>query len=218
MVGKDISVIEYTRSVDRANTATHLIGAALAVAGTLLLTLKAEGIRETLCSIIYGLTLIIVYTASTVYHGLPVGEKKRLARLVDHSAVPLLIAGTATPCALISLYRVSSVHGTTVFVCGWICAIFGIFSKLFFFEKLKSATMGVYIICGSLMLLSAVPRLSELNAGGFWWLVAGCAAYLVGAVLCGLGAKREWLHPVFHVFVMLGSGLHFYAVYEYVLK
>lgn len=218
MIGKDVKIIEYSKSVDTANTVTHLIGALLSVAGTVLLTLKAENTREAFCSIIYGLTLIVVYTASSVYHGLPIGEKKRLARLVDHSAVPLLIAGTATPCAMISLYRISTVHGTAVFICGWICALFGIFSKLFFFERLKAITMTVYIVCGSTMLLSAVPKLDELNAGGFWWLVAGCVFYLAGALLCGLGAKKEWLHPAFHVFTLLGSGLHFYAVYAYILK
>lgn len=217
MVGKDIQIIEYSRPVDRANTVTHLIGASLSVIGTVLLVKSSANTREALCGIIYGLTLIIVYTASTVYHGLPVGEKKRIARLIDHSAVPLLIAGTATPCALISLYRVSPSHGIIVFLCGWVCALFGIFSKLFFFERLKAVTMSVYIVCGSLMLFSAVPRLDELNAGGFWWLVAGCAFYLIGAVLCGLGAKKEALHPVFHVFVMLGSGLHFYCIYTFII-
>lgn len=218
MVGKDVQIIEYSRPVDRANTVTHLIGAVLSVIGTVLLVKASANTREALCGIIYGLTLVIVYTASTVYHGLPVGEKKRIARLIDHSAVPLLIAGTATPCAMISLYRVSPAHGITVFICGWACALFGIFSKLFFFERLKTVTMTVYIVCGSLMLISAVPRLGELDAGGFWWLVAGCAAYLIGALLCGLGAKREWLHAVFHVFVMLGSGLHFYAIYAFIIK
>ena len=217
MIGKDVRVIEYSRPVEGANTLTHLAGTLLAVAGTVLLICNSQSLRELICSIIYGGALITVYTASTVYHGLKVGEGKRIARMLDHSAVPLLIAGTATPCALISLYRVSSVHGVIVFICGWACALFGIFSKLFFFEKLKAVTMGAYIICGSLMLFSAVPRLGQLNAGGFWWLVAGCVFYLIGAVLCGLGAKKEALHPVFHVFVMLGSGLHFYCIYTFII-
>lgn len=218
MIGKDVKVIEYSASADRANALTHLVGAVLSVAATVLLLIKAEGTRETVCSLVYGFSLITVYTASTVYHSLRPGEKKRIARLIDHSAVPLLIAGTATPCALISLYKVSPAHGITVFICGWICALFGIFSKLFFFERLKALTMTVYMVCGSLMLFSAVPRLDELDSGGFYILVAGCVFYIIGAVLCGLGAKKEWLHPVFHLFVLLGSSVHFYAVYAYILK
>ena len=217
MIGKDVRVIEYSRPVECANTLTHLVGALLAAAGTAALFCNSRSVRELICSIVYGGALITVYIASTVYHALKPGEGKRIARLIDHSAVPLLIAGTATPCALISLYRVSPLHGVIVFICGWACALFGIFSKLFFFERLKAITMAVYIVCGSLMLFSAVPRLDELNAGGFGWLVAGCVFYLVGAVLCGLGAKKEALHPVFHVFVMLGSGLHFYCIYTFII-
>ncbi len=218
MIGKEVGIIEYSKPVDLANTVTHLIGTVLSAVGTVLLFLRSEGLRERACVLIYGASLIAVYTASAVYHALRPSEAKRIARLIDHSAVPLLIAGTATPCALISLYRISPFHGIAVFICGWVCALFGIFSKLFFFERLKTITMTVYIICGSLMLFSAVPRLGELNAGGFWWLVAGCVFYITGAILCGLGAKREVLHPVFHVFVLLGSALHFYAVYGYILK
>ena len=180
--------------------------------------INASSDRKILCSLIYGATLLTVYTASSVYHGLRPSQSKRIARLVDHSSVPLLIAGTTTPCALISLYNISPAHGITVLICGWICALFGIFSKLFFFERLKAVTMAVYIVCGLSMLLSAVPKLGQLNKGGFGWLVFGCVFYVIGAALCGLGAKKPLLHPIFHVFVMLGSGIHFYAIYCYILR
>lgn len=199
MIGKDVKIIEYPEKIERYNLLTHLLGAVLSLAGVIFMLVNTNTLRETLCCLIYGATLFTVYTASSVYHGLKPSEGKRIARLVDHSAVPLLIAGTATPCALISLYNVSAPHGIIVFICGWACALFGIFSKLFFFEKLKVLTMAVYIVCGLSMLLSAVPRLGQLNKGGFGWLVFGCVFYIIGAVLCGLGAKKPVYHPIFHI-------------------
>lgn len=217
MIGKDVKIIEYPKRIERLNFITHLLGAALSLAGVIFMLINASSGRKILCSLIYGATLLTVYTASSVYHGLRSSEIKRIARLVDHSAVPLLIAGTTTPCALISLYNVSPAHGITVLVCGWVCALFGIFSKLFFFERLKAVTMAVYIVCGLSMFLSAVPRLGQLNKGGFGWLVFGCVFYVIGAVLCGLGTKKPLYHPIFHVFVMLGSSIHFYAICRFII-
>ena len=217
MIAEDVKIIEYPPTTERYNFLTHLLGTVLSLGAVVLMLLKADTPRETACALIYGATLLTVYTASTVYHGLKASEMKRIARVLDHSAVPLLIAGTTTPCALISLYNISPTHGITVFLCGWACALFGIFSKLFFFEKLKAVTMAVYIVCGLSMLLSAVPKLDQLNMGGFRWLVVGCVFYLVGAILCGLGAKKPSLHPIFHIFVILGSATHFYAIYCFIL-
>lgn len=217
MIAKDVKIVEYSKKVDLANSLTHAVGAVLSLVGTVFLLTHCDSARERLCFTVYGLALIAVYTVSATYHGLKPGEAKRIARLVDHSTVPVLIAGTATPCALISLYDVSPIHGIIVFIIAWFCTLFGIFSKLFFFEKLKNVTMAVYIVSSLVMLVSAVPRLGEINSDGFWWLVFGCVFYLIGAILCGLGTKKPSLHVVFHIFVMLGSGIHFYAIYNYIL-
>lgn len=214
-IGKDVKVIEYSGRVDFFNCLTHGIGAVLSVLALSALLMRAEDFRSTFSAAVYGMSLLAVYTASAVYHGLKAGEGKRIARLVDHSAVPLLIAGTATPCALISLYSVSRPHGILVCTLGWLCALFGIFSKLFFFEKLKRVTMAVYIASGTVMLLSAVPLLGQINKGAFGELVIGGAVYVVGAIFCGLGVKRPYLHIVFHLFVMAASALHFYVILNY---
>lgn len=218
MKNKDVEIIEYSEKVDLCNCVTHALGAVAGVTAMALLLSKAQGIRYTLSAIIYALTFIAVYTVSAVYHGLKPGEAKRTARVADHSTVPFLIAGTATPCALITLYEISPFHGLAVFVLAWGCTLFGVVSKMFFFEKLKAVTMAVYIICGALMLLSAVPRLGEIDKGGFIQLIVGCCFYLVGAVLCGMGKKREWLHPVFHLFVLAGSVIHFFVIYQKVIQ
>lgn len=215
MIGKDVEVIEYSKNVDFWNCITHVFGAVLSLAGVIMLLLKADDTRHTVAALIYGISLVAVYTMSSVYHGLPCGEAKRKARLADHCTVPVLIAGTATPCALITLFNLDVMHGFLVLFLAWGCTIFGIFSKLFFFEKLKNITVVVYIVSGLLMLLSVIPLLEQINSDAFSRILAGCSCYFVGAVLCGLGVKRPWLHVVFHVFVLFGSLFHFMAVYTY---
>ncbi len=217
---ENIKLIEYTKRQELFNTLTHAAGALFACAALLLCLNKTqgEGIRAAGSACIYCSSFIAVYTASALYHGLPPGEAKRIFRLFDHIAIPLLLAGTTTPCALITLCRTSHIHGYAVFFTGWFCALFGVITKLFFFnsEKLKAVCMAVYFIGGSAMLFSAVPRLGSINKTGFLLLCLGCLAYTAGAVFCKLGIKRPWLHTVFHLFVLAGSIIHFYVIYTYI--
>lgn len=217
MIGKNVELIEYSRKVDFWNCVTHAAGAIFAVPAGIMLIIKANGVREIVSCTIYAAALFAVYTVSSVYHGLRNGEKKRKARLVDHSTVPMLIAGTATPCALITLFEVSMGHSMLVFILAWTCTLFGLFSKLFFFEKLKTVTMAVYIVSCAVMLISVVPLLGQINTDAFGQLIVGCIFYVVGAVLCGLGKIIPALHAVFHVFVLIGSLFHFYVIYNFVL-
>lgn len=218
MVSKDVKLIEYSKSVDMGNCITHAIGAVLSAAAVIAMLISASGARCIVSAVIYGISLLAVYTASAVYHGLKNGEAKRIARLLDHSAIPLLIAGTTTPCALVALYDISAFHGIAVLCAAWFCALFGLISKIFFFEKLKSVTMAVYIICCAAMLLSAVPVMGEMEKGSFELIAAGCISYVIGAVFCYFGIKREKLHVVFHLFVLLGSAIHFYAIYTFIIR
>ncbi len=217
MIGKDVELIEYSRGVDFGNCLTHTIAAALSAGALILMAAKAADIRSAVSAVIYGLSLIAVYSVSAVYHGLKSGETKRKARLVDHSTIPVLIAGTATPCALLTLYDLSVSHSLFVLILAWFCAIFGIFSRLFFFEKLKAVTMAIYIVSSLLMMLSVVPLLGQIDSIAFGGFVFGNTFYLIGAIFCGLGKKRPFLHIVFHILVMIGSFSHFYIIYSYML-
>lgn len=216
MLTKDVEIIEYSGKIDFLNSLTHAVGALLAVPGFVFLLQKAEGLREILACSVYCFSIFAVYFVSAFYHGLPVSEAKRKARLLDHTTVPLLIAGTATPCAMITLFEISSFHCVLVMVCAWICYIFGVLSKLFFFEKLKNITVAVYIALGALMILSVIPILDMITKEGFNCLLIGCAFYLLGAMLCAMGIKRPFLHVIFHLFVLAGSAVHFFAMYNYV--
>ncbi len=217
MLSKDVKLIEYSRGVDFGNCITHATGAVAAAVGFVFLMAKADGSRSLISAVVYGLALVAVYTVSAVYHGLPCGEAKRKARLVDHSTVPVLIAGTATPCALMTLWNLSPAHCVFVLAAGWGCTLFGIFSKLFFFEKLKSVTVAVYIVSSLAMLISAVPLLGKINGDAFGGLVLGNAFYLIGAFFCAIGRKTPVMHVVFHVLTVIGSAVHYLVIYNFVL-
>lgn len=218
MIAKEVKLIGYSKRVDFFNCVTHAVGAAASIAALILMIMKAQGTRQTISAVIYGLSLIAVYSVSAVYHGLKSGEAKRIARLIDHSTVPVLIAGTATPCALITLFKISMPHTVLVLSLAWFCAIFGLVSKVFFFEKLRKVTPAVYIVSCLIMLGSSVPLIGKLNVHAFLGLGDGCVFYLLGALFCALGIKRPALHVVFHVFVMLGSLIHFLVIYQYVIR
>lgn len=216
MRGK-VALVAYSKRVDFLNCITHAAGSVLAVFFTVIMLNKASGARHIASAVIYGLSFYAVFTVSAVYHGLRDEEKKRTARRIDHSTVPLLIAGTATPCAMITLYEVSPGRCALVMGLGWFCFLFGLFSKLFFFERLKAVTMAVYIVSGAVMLLSVVPILDKIDRPAFMMLVYGCVLYLVGAVFCAIGRKKPYCHVIFHVFVLLGAVMHFYVIYRYVV-
>ena len=217
MLGKNVGLIEYSHKVDAANCVTHAIGAVAAAVGLVFLAVKASGARSVVSAVVFGLSLVAVYTASAVYHGLPSSETKRTARLVDHSTVPVLFAGTATPCALITLWNISPKHCAVVLALGWGCTLFGVISKLFFFEKLKNITVAVYIVSGIAMLATAVPLLGEINGDAFGGLLIGNAFYLIGGLFCAVGRKRPAMHVVFHVLTVIGSAVHYYVIYSYVI-
>ena len=137
MKNKDsVELIEYTKAQDALNCVTHALGAIFGAAVLLLLVKKALPLgsaRYTAAAVVYGLSIILLYGSSAVYHGLPQGEVKRTARLVDHSVIPILLAGTATPCALITLYNHNKICCAVVLLIGWGSVLFGFIAKLFFF-------------------------------------------------------------------------------------
>ncbi len=217
MINKDIGLIEYSKKVDMGNCITHAVGAVLSVPALIMLVLKADGLRHTVSAVVFGLSLLAVYTVSAVYHGLTDEKKKLTARLIDHSTVPVLIAGTATPCALITLYEISVFHALAVLFLGWFSTLFGLFAKLFFFEKTRRITVAVYIAASLLMMCCAIPVLGKINGNAFGGIVFGNALYLTGALFCLLGRKHPALHIVFHAFAVLASAVHFFVIYKFVV-
>ena len=200
------------------NSITHGVGIALSIAGLVLLIVK--GVRshnptKLLSFIVFGITLTLLYTASTLYHSLYINVKseklKRILRLLDHSAIYLLIAGTYTPFALISI---GGTLGRNIFILVWVLAIIGIVLKVFFVGKYPVLFTATYLIMGYLILFAWKTLVRNIPKGALILLVLGGLTYTIGVFFYAFQRYR-YNHFVWHFFVLGGSILHYLAVLLY---
>lgn len=199
-----------------ANGATHGLGAILSVAGlTLLVTLAApHGGVHLASALVFGLALLLLYTASALYHLIPAPRAKHALKVVDHAAIYLLIAGTYTPFTLITL-RDSG--GRWLFWVIWGLAALGVACEAAWVHRPQWLSALIYVAMGWLVVLLVRPLSQHLPAGGLWLLFAGGVAYTVGTLFYVL----HWvpfMHSVWHLFVLGGSVCHFLAVATYVVR
>jgi len=206
----------YTAREELANSVTHGLGIALSVAGLAVLTtfssLRGDAWLVT-STTIFGVTLVALYTSSTLYHSLRSAELKRLLRKFDHAAIFLLIAGTYTPFVLVTL---RGSLGWTLFGVVWGLAVAGIALKFRFAGRYRLVSTLVYIAMGWLVLTVLRPVLAVLPREGFWLLLAGGFCYTGGAVFY-LWKRLPYHHAVWHLCVMAGSACHWAAVFFYVV-
>jgi len=200
-----------------ANSITHGLGLLLSAAGFVALVVVA-GLHGTIwhvigCSV-YGLSLVVLYSASTLYHTTRSARAKRILRLVDHAAIYLLIAGTYTPFTLICL---SGPWGWTLFSIVWSLAVLGIAFKIVYGHRHEHLSLGIYLAMGWMCLIAARPIVAAVPTGGLILLVAGGLAYTAGTIFYAKDDSVKYFHAVWHLFVLLGSVLHFCAVFFYVL-
>ena len=198
------------------NAVTHGIGTLLAVAGLVLLTVFASlygDIWHVISFSIYGTTLVLLYLASTLYHSFTNERLKVIFKILDHSAIYLLIAGTYTPFTLVPLH---GVLGWTVFGLVWGLAILGIVLKVFFAGQFKMASTLCYILMGWFILIAIKPLIATVAINGIIWLIVGGLLYTLGSVFY-LWNKLPYNHAIWHLFVLAGSISHFIAVFLYVL-
>ncbi len=209
----------YTLAEELCNSISHGVGALLGIAGLVLCVLRAAmtGDPYALASaIIYGVTLILLYTMSATYHGLKPNNGKRVLRIIDHCSIFLLIAGTYTPYTLVVLRQASNAWGWGIFGVVWGAAVLGIVLNSISLEKFKVFSMICYLAMGWAILLAIKPLLQVFRGPGLILLLAGGIAYTVGSILYGLGKKIKFMHSVFHLFVLMGSLLHFFSILLYV--
>lgn len=198
------------------NAVTHGIGTLLAVAGLVLLTVLAYlhgDIWHIVSFSIYGTTLVLLYLASTLYHSFTNERVKYIFKILDHSAIYLLIAGTYTPFTLVPLH---GVLGWTVFGLVWGFAIMGIVMKVFFIGRYKFISTMCYIAMGWFIVLAIKPLLAAVPMLGMVWLLVGGLFYTLGSVFY-LWKRIPYNHAIWHLFVLAGSISHFIAVFFYVL-
>lgn len=206
----------YTLGEEIASSITHGIGAGLAVAALVLMIVRAVhdgGGVYLFSALVYGIALIIEYAMSTLYHALSHEGAKRVFKVLDHSGIYLLIAGTYTPYCLITL---GGAGGEWLALAVCVLAVAGIACEAFWTYRPRWASVVIYVLMGWCV-VAFLPQLFErLAAPGFWLLVSGGISYTVGAVFYILKQIR-YMHSVFHVFVLAGSVLQFFSVFLFVL-
>ncbi|MCK5739293.1 hemolysin III family protein [bacterium] len=205
---------EQTPGEEIANSITHGIGAALSIAALVILvvfaSLYGDAWRVVSFSI-YGTTLFVLYLASTLYHSFRNKRVKHFFNILDHSSIFLLIAGTYTPITLISM---RGPWGWTLFGLIWGMAIIGILSKIFFIDRFKLLSVGLYIAMGWLILIAVRPMLEMVPAGQIKWLVIGGLCYTFGVIFYVI-KRVPYFHFIWHLFVLAGSISHFIGIFLY---
>ena len=209
---------DYTLGEEITNTLTHVAGGIGGAAALVLCLRKAiilHGATEITAAAIYGACLLILYSISSVYHGLRPGMAKRVMQVLDHCAIYFLIAGSYTIISMGAIRRASPALGWGLFTLEWIlCAVATTLTAIDL-KRYAVFSMICYIGMGWAVLPCMKLIWEILTPPGFYLLLAGGLAYTAGAILYGIGSRRRWFHSVFHVFVVLGSLLQFFAFYFY---
>lgn len=210
----------YSRGEELMNMITHIAGGALAVVALILCLLRScahENLSGILCSIIYGGSMVALYSVSSVYHGLPPGIAKKVMQVVDHCTIYFLIAGTYTPIVLCAIAPVYPAVGWGLFFAEWILAMLATVLTAIDLRAYRVFSMICYIGMGWGIIFFLPQTMQVLPPTGFWFLLAGGIAYTIGAILFGMGKRIKWMHSVFHIFVVLGSLLQLITVLLFVL-
>ncbi len=210
--------MKLSRWKDPASALTHLVGALLSAGGLALLIYRSvvHGTAWHVVSFtVFGVSLILLYTASTIYHALRLSPRATLAlRKADHMMIFVLIAGSYTPFCLLPL---RGVWGWSLFGSIWGCALLGMIAKLFWMNAPRWLSTGFYLFMGWLVVVAIYPLARAVTAGSLIWLVTGGVFYTAGAVLYATKWPNPWpgrfgFHEIWHLFVMAGSSAHFAAV------
>ncbi len=201
---------------ERLNAWTHLVGAVLSVLGALwllLLASQAGDIWKIVSVAIYGVTLVLLYSASTLYHSVK-GPAKRVMRKLDHLSIYLLIAGSYTPFCLVSL---RGAWGWALFGTVWGLALLGMLQEIKPRSEARVLSLVIYALMGWVVLVAVRPLLAALGPAGFAWLAGGGLLYTVGIVFFVYDSRFRHWHGIWHLFVMAGSLLHYVAIWRFVL-
>lgn len=212
---------KYSNGEEMFNMISHVVGASIGFVSLILCTWISathQNIFALISTIVFSISLIILYTASSVYHGL---HKELLAKkvfqILDHCSIFLLIAGTYTPILLCSFRQYNVVLGWVLFAIIWAFAIIGITLNAIDIKKFKIFSIICYLFMGWMVIFKAPLLPQLLTTKGFILLLLGGISYTVGAILYGVGKKYKWMHSVFHIMCVLGSLAHFLCIAYYVL-
>ncbi len=216
----DRKLPDYTRGEEIANMVTHIVGGAFGIVA-LAICVVFSALRHdpyrVVSSAIYGVSLVFLYTMSSVYHGLTATRAKKVMQVLDHCTIYFLICGTYTPIVLGPIRELSPVLGWVIFGIVWSISAMAVVFTAIDHHKYRILSMICYIGIGWVIVFALKPTVKAVTVTGFWYLLAGGIAYTVGAVLFGIAAKKNvrYLHAVFHLFVLAGTALQFVTVFNY---
>ena len=217
---RDRSLPNYSRGEERFNTISHIVGGGFGVIALLACLWRAtlnDNVWGIVGGAIYGGSMSLLYTVSSVYHGLHHAMGKKVMQIIDHCTIYLLIGGTYTPILFCSIRPVSPGWAWTLFGIVWGLAIMAATLTAIDLKKYAVFSMICYIGMGWCVLIAAPVAIAAIPLAGLIYLFSGGVAYTVGAVLYGFGKKCRYMHSVFHLFVVLGSLLHLICVLFYVI-
>ena len=211
---------DYTRGEEIMNMVTHIVGGAMGISVLTLCVIRAAihgNVWGIVTSAIYGTCMITMYTISSVYHGLKPNLGKKVMQVIDHCTIYFLISGTYTVVVLSALRTQYPVLAWCLFAFEWAMVALATTLTAIDLKKYNVFSMICYIGMGWAILPFWRQVIATMSAPGFYLLLAGGIAYTIGSILYGLGRTRKWMHSIFHIFVVLGSLLQFFAVLFYAL-
>ena len=211
----------YSKGEEIFNMVSHIVGAGFGVVATALCVIFAAVHGNgygVISGAVYGLFTIVLYTMSSIYHGLnPNLKAKKVLQIIDHCSIFLLIAGSYTPFCLCTLREHNTALGWTIFGIIWGIAILGIVLNSIDLKKFKVFSMICYLIMGWCIILKVNVLIDSLGIVGFSLLLGGGICYTIGAILYGVGKKKKWMHSIFHICCVISSVLHLLCVLIFVL-
>ena len=215
MKHKKIITQQYSNLEEKLNVWSHAFGIFLSIIALVLLIIKAvqqDNIWMMISFPIFGVSLILLYLASTLYHASKEPQKRFKLKVFDHAAIYVLIAGSYTPFTLVSL---NGETGWLIFSMVWVMAFTGIILKLFFTGRFKVISTAMYVLMGWLIIFYFQDLTAHLHEKGVFYLILGGVLYTIGAILYSI-KKIKFNHAIFHFFVLAGSFCHFLSIYLYV--
>ena len=203
----------YSPLEERLNAISHGVGGIAAAIGLIFLLIKVDGIYGQFACLVFGLSMILMFLSSTLYHCAKSPNVKAVLKVIDHSAIYLLIAGTYTPFMVLVI---GGWVGLTGMIVVWSIALIGIFFKIFANKRFPKLSVITYLLMGWIAILFIYPLFNALTTQGLWLLVAGGLCYTVG-VLFYVAKKVQFTHAIWHVFVVAGCVCHFLSIYYHVI-
>lgn len=219
---KDRVLPDYTRGEEIFNMVSHIVGAGFGIIALALCVTKSflnHDAFQIVTSFIYGFSIIILFSISSIYHGLIPITAKKVFQVIDHCSIFFLIAGTYTPIALCAIRSYKSFLGWGIFAFVWAMTALGVTLNAIDLKKYSIFSNICYLAVGWCVIFVVKDAIAVIGVNGFWWLLSGGISYTIGAVLYGIAGKsvHRYMHSVFHIFVVIGCVLQFICIFFYVL-